>query len=95
MAMQPEVLILDEPTSQLDPIAAADFLNTVRKINLELECAAGGGYEAWEPMWKFAFADMAKDYVRYIGHKGGYSIHKVKGHFELTLEGDTYGRKEN
>lgn len=36
MAMQPEVLILDEPTSQLDPIAAADFLNTVRKINIEL-----------------------------------------------------------
>lgn len=36
MAMQPEVLILDEPTSQLDPVAASDFLNTVRKINLEL-----------------------------------------------------------
>ena len=36
MAMQPEVLILDEPTSQLDPIAASDFLNTVRKINIEL-----------------------------------------------------------
>ena len=36
MAMQPQVLILDEPTSQLDPIAASDFLNTVRKINIEL-----------------------------------------------------------
>ncbi|MBO5323532.1 MAG: ATP-binding cassette domain-containing protein [Oscillospiraceae bacterium] len=36
MAMQPEILILDEPTSQLDPIAASDFLNTVRKINIEL-----------------------------------------------------------
>ena len=36
MAMQPEVLVLDEPTSQLDPIAASDFLNTVRKINTEL-----------------------------------------------------------
>ena len=36
MAMQPSVLILDEPTSQLDPIAASDFLNTVRNINLEL-----------------------------------------------------------
>ena len=36
MAMQPEVLILDEPTSQLAPIAASDFLNTVRKINIEL-----------------------------------------------------------
>lgn len=36
MAMQPTALLLDEPTSQLDPIAASDFLNTVRKINLEL-----------------------------------------------------------
>ena len=36
MAMQPEILVLDEPTSQLDPIAASDFLNTVRKINTEL-----------------------------------------------------------
>ena len=36
MAMQPDVLILDEPTSQLDPIAAADFLETVSKINREL-----------------------------------------------------------
>lgn len=36
MAMRPSVLILDEPTSQLDPIAASDFLNTVRKLNLEL-----------------------------------------------------------
>ena len=36
MAMQPGVLILDEPTSQLDPIAASDFLNTVKKINREL-----------------------------------------------------------
>lgn len=33
MAMQPEVLILDEPTAQLDPLAASDFLATVRKIN--------------------------------------------------------------
>lgn len=36
MAMQPSVLILDEPTSQLDPIAAADFLATIGKINREL-----------------------------------------------------------
>ena len=36
MAMQPDVLILDEPTSQLDPIAAADFLNTIARLNREL-----------------------------------------------------------
>ncbi|SES90606.1 ABC transporter ATP-binding protein [[Clostridium] polysaccharolyticum] len=35
MVMQPDILILDEPTSQLDPIAAADFLQTVHKINLD------------------------------------------------------------
>ena len=36
MTMQPAVLILDEPTSQLDPIAAGEFLNTIGKINREL-----------------------------------------------------------
>lgn len=36
MAMQPKVLILDEPTSQLDPIAASDFIGTLQKLNKEL-----------------------------------------------------------
>lgn len=36
MVLRPQVLVLDEPTSQLDPIAAADFIATVRKLNLEL-----------------------------------------------------------
>ena len=36
MAMQPSVLLLDEPTSQLDPIAAQEFLETIAKINREL-----------------------------------------------------------
>ena len=36
MVMQPSVLILDEPTSQLDPIAASDFFAAVGKVNREL-----------------------------------------------------------
>ncbi len=36
MVLQPDVLILDEPTSQLDPIAATDFLQTLGRINREL-----------------------------------------------------------
>ena len=36
MAMSPKVLILDEPTSQLDPIAANDFINSLVRINREL-----------------------------------------------------------
>ena len=37
MAMHPSLLILDEPTSQLDPIAASDFLETVKKSIVTLE----------------------------------------------------------
>ena len=36
MAMHPDVLVLDEPTGQLDPIAAAEFLHTVQRLNREL-----------------------------------------------------------
>lgn len=36
MVMKPKLLVLDEPTSQLDPIAASDFLATLKKINSEL-----------------------------------------------------------
>ena len=36
MVLQPQLLILDEPTSQLDPIAATDFLQTIGRINREL-----------------------------------------------------------
>lgn len=36
MVMQPKLLVLDEPTSQLDPIAASEFLRTIYKINRDL-----------------------------------------------------------
>jgi len=36
MVMKPKLLILDEPTSQLDPIAASDFIAALKKINTEL-----------------------------------------------------------
>lgn len=36
MVMQPTVLVLDEPTAMLDPISAAEFLATLKKINTEL-----------------------------------------------------------
>ena len=36
MVMRPSVLLLDEPTAQLDPIAAHDFLETLHQMNREL-----------------------------------------------------------
>lgn len=35
MVMHPKVLLLDEPVSQLDPIAAADFMATIHKLHAE------------------------------------------------------------
>jgi len=35
MVMQPDVIILDEPTSQISPIMASEFLNILSKINKE------------------------------------------------------------
>ena len=39
MAMNPKLLILDEPTSMLDPLAARSLLDTVERINRELGVA--------------------------------------------------------
>ncbi|MCI9085320.1 MAG: ATP-binding cassette domain-containing protein [Clostridia bacterium] len=36
MVIQPSALVLDEPTSQLDPIAAQEFLAALKKVNREL-----------------------------------------------------------
>lgn len=36
LTLQPDVLILDEPTAQLDPIAAADLLAALARVNREL-----------------------------------------------------------
>ncbi len=36
MVMNPQIIVLDEPTSRLDPIAASEFTATLKKINREL-----------------------------------------------------------
>ena len=39
MVMNPRLLLLDEPTAQLDPIAAADFRNMLSRVNRDLGVA--------------------------------------------------------
>lgn len=36
LAMQPRVLVLDEPTSQLDPVSAEEILNLIKRLNEEM-----------------------------------------------------------
>ncbi len=39
LAMKPDVIVLDEPLSQLDPLAATEFINALVRINRELGIA--------------------------------------------------------
>lgn len=36
LALRPELLLLDEPTAELDPVAAVDFLHVLKDLNSEL-----------------------------------------------------------
>lgn len=36
LVMNPDILILDEPTAQLDPIAASDFIAALKRLNQEM-----------------------------------------------------------
>ena len=77
MAMQPEVLILDEPTSQLDPIAASDFLNTVRKINTELGTTVIITEHRLEDIFPYADRAIVMDNGRVIADDQPLHIGKV------------------
>ncbi len=66
MAMQPSVLILDEPASQLDPIAAAEFLTTVGRINRELGVTVIMTEHRLEEVFPFSDRVMVMDEGRLI-----------------------------
>ena len=53
MAADPAVLVLDEPTAQLDPLAATEFMALVRRLNEELGITVVMGEQRMEE----AFAD--------------------------------------
>ena len=76
MAMQPEVLILDEPTSQLDPIAASDFLNTVRKINTELGTTVIITEHRLEDIFPYAYRAVVMDGGKVIADDAPRNIGK-------------------
>lgn len=66
MAMQPRLLILDEPSSQLDPIAASEFLSTVYKINRDLGTTVIISEHRLEELFPMADKVMVMDEGRMI-----------------------------
>jgi energy-coupling factor transport system ATP-binding protein len=54
LAMQPDLLVLDEPTSQLDPVGTEEVFATVRELNKELEITIVMASHAAEEMAEYA-----------------------------------------
>lgn len=66
MVMQPKVLILDEPTAQLDPIAATQFIDTIVKINREFGTTIILSEHRLEEVFTVADKVLAMDHGRII-----------------------------
>lgn len=87
LALRPRVLLLDEPTSQLDPVAEKNFLHALFRVNRELGCTVVVATHQPRPMLEYAtcayriedgrvleVADMAS-----LGHREGLFSGEVPG----------------
>lgn len=54
LALQPQVLLLDEPTAQLDPVAEKNFLHALFRVNRELGITVVAATHAPEAMAAYA-----------------------------------------
>lgn len=54
LALHPRVLLLDEPTSQLDPVAEKNFLHALFRVNRELGCTVVVATHQPRPMLEYA-----------------------------------------
>ena len=76
LLLQPKVLLLDEPTSQLDPVAAKQFLQMVYRLNRELSMTIILSEHRLEDV--FPLADkvifMEKGEVKHIGNPKSISF---------------------
>lgn len=87
LALRPHVLLLDEPTSQLDPVAEKNFLHALFRVNRELGCTVVVATHQPRPMLVYAtcayriedgrvceVADIAS-----LGHREGLFSGEVPG----------------
>lgn len=54
LVMRPRLLLLDEPTSQLDPVAEKNFLHALFRVNRELGCTVVAATHQPRPMLDYA-----------------------------------------
>lgn len=79
MVMQPDVLLLDEPTSQLDPIAAMEFIHTVHKLQIELGITVIMVEHRLEELFSIANRVVVLDEGRIVANDAPHKvIHQLK-----------------
>ncbi|MDF9867648.1 energy-coupling factor transporter ATP-binding protein EcfA2 [Bacilli bacterium PM5-3] len=74
MLLQPNVLILDEPTSQLDPIAAVEFIDILKKINDEFATTIILVEHRLEDVFKVANRIVVMDQGKIMAEGNQYEI---------------------
>ncbi|SEU01291.1 energy-coupling factor transport system ATP-binding protein [Paenibacillus sp. NFR01] len=82
LLLQPEVLLLDEPTAQLDPVAAREFMDTLRRLNEEMAMTVIISEHRLEEVLPLAdrvlllengvlrLDGTPREFVQYAGHSG-------------------------
>ncbi|HQE05136.1 MAG TPA: ATP-binding cassette domain-containing protein [Tepidanaerobacteraceae bacterium] len=87
LLLQPKLLLLDEPTSQLDPIAAKEFLQMLYRLNRELSMTVIMSEHRLEDL--FPLADkvifMQEGEVKYIGDPKSISFDILRSK-DVTLQ---------
>ena len=90
LVMQPSLLLLDEPTAQLDPVAERNFLHALFRVNRELGCTVVVATHRPQPMIDYATCafELVNGVVREVLDLSSLSIrtellapseHKVAG----------------
>ena len=87
LALRPRVLLLDEPTSQLDPVAEKNFLHALFRVNRELGCTVVVATHQPRPMLEYAACAYRSEDGRVcevpdiasLGHREGLFSGEVPG----------------
>ncbi|MBQ6794953.1 MAG: ATP-binding cassette domain-containing protein [Clostridia bacterium] len=74
MVTNPDILLLDEPTSQLDPIAARNFIEAVKRLYEETNLTIIISEHRTEELWNFANKVFVAENGRITEHKNSNDI---------------------
>lgn len=85
LALYPNILLLDEPISQLDPIAAQDILNIIRHLNEDLGITVIIAEHRLENLlgWADKVVAMEKGEIIFKGKPGEYACWANAKNYEL------------